>query len=139
MFCFANILNIFFLFVTCSMHKNPHQNAENGIKETLFFKIFPGEHAPGLPRVSRANSCSPPPPPKFLSPYAYDGICISCIMKFLYLGFIINLCNGMECSKHNMVKSPYLFSTCNMDARNIKFLRTHNLIRQDYGRTCTVP
>ena len=44
------------------------------------------------------------------------------------------LCNGMECSKHSMVKSPYLFSTCNMDARNIKFLRTHNLVRQDYSR-----
>ena len=27
-----------------------------------------------------------------------------------------NLCNGMECSKHSMVKTPYLFSTCNMDA-----------------------
>ena len=44
-FCFTNILNIFFLFVTCSMHKNPHQNAGNGIKETLFFKIFLGSMA----------------------------------------------------------------------------------------------
>ena len=40
-FCFTNILNIFFSFVTCSMHKNPHQNAGNGIEETLFFKILP--------------------------------------------------------------------------------------------------
>ena len=45
-----------------------------------------------------------------------------------------NLCNGMECSKHSMVKWPYLFSTCNMDGRNIKFVRTHNLVRQDYSR-----
>ena len=44
MFCFTNILNIFFSFVTCSMHKNSHQNAGNGIKETIF-QNFPGEHA----------------------------------------------------------------------------------------------
>ena len=76
MFCFINILNIFFSFVTCSMHKNPHQNAGNGIEETLFFKIFLGSMPSDPSRgfrafgVSRANSC--PPPPKFLSPYAYD-------------------------------------------------------------------
>ena len=75
MFRFTHVLNIFFSFVTCSMHKNPHQNAGNGIKETLFFKIFLGSMAPDPPRgsrafgVSRANSC--PPPAKFLSPYAY--------------------------------------------------------------------
>ena len=46
MFCFTNILNIFFSFVTCSMHKNPHQNAGNGIKETQFFKIFLGSMLP---------------------------------------------------------------------------------------------
>ena len=75
MFCFTNILNIFFSFVTFSMHKNPHQNAGNGIKETLLFKISPGSMAPNPPRgsrvfsASRANSC--PPPSKFLSPYAY--------------------------------------------------------------------
>ena len=66
MFCFTNILNIFFSFVTCSMHKNPHQNAGNGIKETLFFQIFlasmalnplRGSHAFG---ASRANSYQPP-------------------------------------------------------------------------------
>ena len=39
-FCFTDILNIFFSFVTCSMHKNLLQNAGYGIKETLFFKIF---------------------------------------------------------------------------------------------------
>ena len=61
MFCFTNILNIFFSFVTCFMHKNPHQNAGNSIKETLFFKIFLRSMAPD-PLVSRANSCSPPPP-----------------------------------------------------------------------------
>ena len=73
MFCFTNILNIFFSFVTCSMHKNPHQNAGNGI-ETLFFKIFVESMLPDPPRgshafgASRANSCLPP---KFLSLYAY--------------------------------------------------------------------
>ena len=75
MFCFSNILNIFFSFVTCPMHKNPHQNAGNGIKETLFFKIFLGTY-PQIPlevlaplaRVGQIPVC---PPPKFLSPYAY--------------------------------------------------------------------
>ena len=38
------------------MHKNPHQNAGNAIKETLFFKIS-------------SEAC--PQIPKFLSPYAY--------------------------------------------------------------------
>ena len=76
MFCFTNILNIFFSFVTCSMHKNPHQNAGNGIKETLFFKISLGSMPPDPPRgsgafgASGANSC-PPPPQKCLSPYAH--------------------------------------------------------------------
>ena len=70
-FCFTNVLNIVFSFVTCSMHKNPHQNAGNGIKETLFFKIFPGSMPPDPPRgshifgASRANSC---PPPKISKP-----------------------------------------------------------------------
>ena len=35
------------------MHKNQHQNAGNGIKETLFFKIFPGSMASDPPRGSR--------------------------------------------------------------------------------------
>ena len=35
------------------MHKNPHQNAGNGIKETLFFKIFLGSMPPDPPRGSR--------------------------------------------------------------------------------------
>ena len=38
------------------MHKNPHQNAGNGITETLFFKIFLGSMAPD------------PPPPKIAKP-----------------------------------------------------------------------
>ena len=49
------------------MHKNPHQNAENGIKETPFFKIFLGSMPPDLTRdsrafgASRANLRRPPP------------------------------------------------------------------------------
>ena len=31
------------------MDKNPHQNTENGIKETLFFKNFAEEHGPEPP------------------------------------------------------------------------------------------
>ena len=75
-FCFINILNTFFSFVTCSMHNNPHQNAGNGNKGTLFFKIFLRSIPPrplGGSRTFgaiRANSC-PPPSPKFLGPYAY--------------------------------------------------------------------
>ena len=53
MFCFTDILNIFFSLVTCSMHKNPHQNAGNGIKETLFFKIFLGTMPPAPPKISQ--------------------------------------------------------------------------------------
>ena len=36
------------------MHKNPHPNAGNGIKETLYFKIFLGSMPPDPPRGSRA-------------------------------------------------------------------------------------
>ena len=60
----------------------------------------------------------------------YYIICNGWDLYFMYYEIPVpwvhhNLCNGMECSKHSMVKSPYLFSTCNMDAGNIKFLRTH--------------
>ena len=71
MFCFSNILNIFFWFVTCPMHKNPHQNAGNGIKKTLFFKIFLGSIPPDPPRGWRESGKFLSAPPKFLSPYAY--------------------------------------------------------------------
>ena len=77
MLCFTNILNIFFSFATCSMHKNPHKNAGNGIKETLFFKIFPGSMPPDPPRgsrVSRANSC-PPPKKKISNPVRLWLLC----------------------------------------------------------------
>ena len=77
MFCFINILNIFFSFVTCSMHNNPHQNAGNGNKGTLFFKIFL-RSMPLHPLEVFALSARfgqirvrPPPPSKFLGPYAY--------------------------------------------------------------------
>ena len=62
-FCFTNILDIFFSFVTCSMHKNPHQNV--GIRDFIF-QNFSGEHALDPARgsrafsASRANSCLPP-------------------------------------------------------------------------------
>ena len=56
------------------MHKNPHQNAGNGIKETLFFKIFL-ENMPRTPLEVLAPSARVGQirvyPPKFLSPYAY--------------------------------------------------------------------
>ena len=68
LFCFTNILNIFFSFVNCSMHKNPHQNAGNGIKETLFFKIFLGSMPPDPPRGSNRANSYPPPPPKISKP-----------------------------------------------------------------------
>ena len=81
-------LCIFFSFVTCSMHKNPHQNAGNSIKDTLFFKIFLGSMAPDPPRgsrafgASRANSCPPPPPPNF---YARTPMLVSngnCLLTY---------------------------------------------------------
>ena len=54
MFCFTNILNIFFSFVTCSMHKNPHQNAGMALKRLYFSNYF---RAFG---TCRANSCPSP-------------------------------------------------------------------------------
>ena len=74
-FCFINIPNnIFFSFFTCSMHKNPLQNAGNGIKMTLFFKIFPGGMhlnplevlAPSM-RVGQIHVHLAPPPKKTIS------------------------------------------------------------------------
>ena len=59
------------------MHKHILKNAGNGIKKALFFKISQGSMHPNPPRdtrafdTSRANSCPTPPPPKFLSSYAY--------------------------------------------------------------------
>ena len=86
MFCFTNILNIFFSFVICSMHKNPYQNAGNGIKETLCFKIFLGSIPPDplefLAPSARVGQIRFRPPPKFLSPYAYDDSCY--IAAFFY-------------------------------------------------------
>ena len=55
------------------MHKNPHQNAGNGIKKTLFFKIFLGSMPPEPSRGSRASGKFVSVPPKFLSPYAYGS------------------------------------------------------------------
>ena len=51
----------------------------------------------------------------------YYIICNGWNLYFMYYEIPVpwvhhNLCNGMECSKHSMVKTPYLFSTCNMDA-----------------------
>ena len=58
------------------MHKNPHQNEGSGIKDSIF-QSFPGEHAPGPPRGSRAFGTSWEnlfrPTPKFLSPYAHGN------------------------------------------------------------------
>ena len=64
------------------MHKNPHQNAGNGINETLFFKIFLGSMPPDPLEVLAPKArvgqirIRPSPPKKFLSPYAYvDNEC----------------------------------------------------------------
>ena len=46
------------------MHKSPHQNAGNGIKETLFFKIFLGSMPPDPPKGSRATGKFVSPPPQ---------------------------------------------------------------------------
>ena len=88
MFCFTNILNIFFSFVTCSMHKNPHQNAGNAIKKTLFFKIFLESMPTDPPRgsrafgASRANLC-PPPPPQISKPVRLWSL----LVLFTYVWF----------------------------------------------------
>ena len=90
MFCFTNILNIFFSFVACSMHKNPHQNAGNGVKETLFFKIFL-EKMPRTPlevlapsvRVGQIRVC----PPKISKPVRP---CIYLIVKLnIFFGSLL--------------------------------------------------
>ena len=49
------------------MHKNPHQNAGNAIKETLFFKIFLGSIPPDPLELGKFVSAPQ-------SPYAYDSI-----------------------------------------------------------------
>ena len=50
------------------MHKNPHQNAGNGIKETQFFKIFLGSMPQDPPRGSREFVSASPPPPQISKP-----------------------------------------------------------------------
>ena len=62
MFCFTNILNIFFSFVTCSMHKNP-------ALKRLYFSKFSWRACPRTP-LEVGQICVRPPP-KFLSTYAY--------------------------------------------------------------------
>ena len=79
------------------MHKNPHQNAGNGIKETLFFKIF--------------LESMPLEPPKFLSLYAY----VQAIHKALKQKWILSNCPIMiayydkVCAKKGY---PLKSSTC---------------------------
>ena len=73
------------------MHKNPHQNAGNGIKETLFFKIFLGSMPPEPPGGSRAYSGKFVPLPKFLSPYAYVDNLEQAMRTQLVDGLIANL------------------------------------------------
>ena len=69
---FVSLIFLIFSFhlslAPCQNHtKTPHQNAGNGIKETLFFKIFLESMPLDPPRgsrafgASRANSCPRPP------------------------------------------------------------------------------
>ena len=44
------------------MHKSPHQNAGNGIRETLFFKIFLGSMPLDPLEVLEQIRVAPPPP-----------------------------------------------------------------------------
>ena len=77
MFCFTNILIIFFSFVTCSIETHT-KTQELALKRLYLFKIFLRSMAQDSSRGSRAlggsraNSC--PPPSKFLSPYAYGPV-----------------------------------------------------------------
>ena len=106
MFCFTNILNIFFSFVACSMHKNPHQNAGNGIKETLFFKIFL-EKMPRTPlevlapsvQVGQIRVC----PPKISKPVR---LCALWLSKFqFYYSYAVILINiyFFNCNFHEII------------------------------------
>ena len=89
----------FFSFVTCSMHKNAHQNAGNGIKETLFFKMFMGNMPPDplealTPTAQVGQICVPPPPQKFPSLYAYDCVkqlchCEPIVIQLLTLSYTL--------------------------------------------------
>ena len=84
MFCFTNILNIFFSFVTCSMHNTKMQ--EMALKRLYFSKF-----SPDPPRVRQIRVC--PPPPKFLSPYTYAFMCsMGCILspkQILYTAYLL--------------------------------------------------
>ena len=77
--CFVSLIFLIFSFhlSLASCIKTHTKSQQNGIKETLFFKIFLGSVPPdplkvlaSLARVGQIRVR--PPPPKFLSPYAYD-------------------------------------------------------------------
>ena len=65
------------------MHKNPHQNAGNGIKATLFFKIFLGSMPPDPPEVlapsARVGQIRVRPPPQISKPVR---LCIHIAVSF---------------------------------------------------------
>ena len=74
MFCFTNILNIFFPFVTCSMHKTHTKTQEMTLKG-LYFSKFSCGACPRTPLEVLAPSARvgqirvrPPPPKKISKP-----------------------------------------------------------------------
>ena len=102
MFCFSNILNIFFSFFTCSMHKNPHQNAGNGIEmeKKLYFSKFSWGACPLTPLEvlapsARVGQIPKSAPPKFLSPYAYD-----LLRKHCFLSMFCHVSHRGQTRKH---------------------------------------
>ena len=71
MFCFTNILNIFFSFVTCSIS---HTKTQEMALKRLYFSKFPWGACPRTPLevlAPKARVGQIHVPPKFLSPYTY--------------------------------------------------------------------
>ena len=147
-FCFVNIPNIFHSFTTCSIHKKPLQNTGNGLKETLFFKIFQGA-CPKLPPPFSclwADSCLPPP--KFLSPYAWTPYSVPMIRSevsylksttnyqkmdiiIFYLGITCFQCIFIKCNFNTIIFSLFPFT---IQVTTINKIIAHDSILNDLAQ-----
>ena len=102
--------------VTFFIHKNSLQNAGNGIKETLFFKIFWGSMLQTLPSRGEVDSCLPSP--KVLSQCAYGRR--SAYITLDRTGHLIQLTSAV-------VLNTYLGTICIMHKPNMKKFTSNEL------------